>query len=515
MTPGSVNEKLGTPTIPQFFQERHILITGATGFMGKVLLCKLLRSCPGLGKIYVLIRSSRGKDAVTRLKEMLTLSLFDDVRKDPGFREDKIVVVEGDITALGLGLSEADRATILENVSIVFHVAASVRFNEPLTDAILMNTRGTREVVELCLKMKQLVALLHVSTTYSNCEHNLVEEAVYLSPMDWRDAIRIAEELDPAIVNTFATKCIGEKPNTYTFTKCLAEHVIWDHRHVLPIIIFRPSIVVSTWKDPVPGWLDNLNGPVGVMMGAGHGVLRVSMCDPDVVPDYMPVDIAIRAILVAVYQKGISNFQEPEEYIFNCASTSSSISNKQLIELGMKLVKEVPLTTTLWYPTDDVTTSRTYFTVKSWFAHLLPAIAIDFALRASGREPRLLKIQRKIFIAILALSYFTCQEWKFKNEKFMKLLSFILPEDKVDFDFDFSDIDPSTYFRQCVLGARVYLLNDPIENIPLGRKRFQRLYWGDKIVRVASILLALWLLDLPRRMNDLWTTVDHNYLISL
>lgn len=63
---------------------------------------------------------------------------------------------------------------------------------------------------------------------------------------------------------------------------------------------------MSTWKDPVPGWLDNLNGPVGMMMGAGHGILRVCMCDPDVVPDYMPVDIAIRAILVAVYQKGIS-----------------------------------------------------------------------------------------------------------------------------------------------------------------------------------------------------------------
>lgn len=56
----------------------------------------------------------------------------------------------------------------------------------------------------------------------------------------------------------------------------------------------------------MPGWLDNLNGPVGVMVGAGQGVLRVSMCDPDVVPDYMPVDIAIRAILVATYQRGIS-----------------------------------------------------------------------------------------------------------------------------------------------------------------------------------------------------------------
>lgn len=89
--------------------------------------------------------------------------LFDAVKADPGFREDKVVVVEGDITALGLGLSDTDRATVIEDVSVVFHVAASVRFNEPLSDAILMNTRGTREVVDLCLKMKQLVVCYIVS----------------------------------------------------------------------------------------------------------------------------------------------------------------------------------------------------------------------------------------------------------------------------------------------------------------------------------------------------------------
>lgn len=69
---------------------------------------------------------------------------------------EKLVAVEGNITELRLGLSGEDYTNIAQTVSVVFHVAATVRFNEPLTEAIFMNTRGTREVVNLCLQMKQL-----------------------------------------------------------------------------------------------------------------------------------------------------------------------------------------------------------------------------------------------------------------------------------------------------------------------------------------------------------------------
>jgi nucleoside-diphosphate-sugar epimerase len=49
-----------------------VLITGATGFMGKVLVEKLLRSCPGINKIYLLMRSKRGQDPRARLNELTT-----------------------------------------------------------------------------------------------------------------------------------------------------------------------------------------------------------------------------------------------------------------------------------------------------------------------------------------------------------------------------------------------------------------------------------------------------------
>lgn len=55
-----------------------------------------------------------------------------------------------------LGLSDDDYGTLTRNVSIVFHVAATVRFDEPIRDAIIKNVRGTREIVALFKRMKNL-----------------------------------------------------------------------------------------------------------------------------------------------------------------------------------------------------------------------------------------------------------------------------------------------------------------------------------------------------------------------
>lgn len=61
------------PTIPEFFENLNVFITGGTGFMGKVLIEKLLRSCPGINKIYVLLRPKKGCNEQTRINEMFTI----------------------------------------------------------------------------------------------------------------------------------------------------------------------------------------------------------------------------------------------------------------------------------------------------------------------------------------------------------------------------------------------------------------------------------------------------------
>lgn len=64
------------PTIPQFYSQQQIFVTGATGFMGKVLLEKLLRSCPDLEIIYVLVRNRKDKSAQERWKEITTAQVL-------------------------------------------------------------------------------------------------------------------------------------------------------------------------------------------------------------------------------------------------------------------------------------------------------------------------------------------------------------------------------------------------------------------------------------------------------
>lgn len=58
------------PSIAEFYANTSIFITGGTGFMGKVLIEKLLRSCPKIKNIYLLMREKKGVTAADRLKTL-------------------------------------------------------------------------------------------------------------------------------------------------------------------------------------------------------------------------------------------------------------------------------------------------------------------------------------------------------------------------------------------------------------------------------------------------------------
>lgn len=90
---------------------------------------------------------------------------------------------------------------------------------------------------------------------------------------------------------------IKPHPNTYTFSKRLAERLIADEYPNLPVCIARPSIVTPAYKEPCEGWVDNLNGPVGIMVAAGKGVLRSMYAKPDYNAELCPVDIGINGLI--------------------------------------------------------------------------------------------------------------------------------------------------------------------------------------------------------------------------
>ena len=187
----------------------------------------------------------------------------------PNF-EQKITALQGDILDPNFGLNATDEYTLIENCQVVFHSAATVRFHEPLRSveqsnpfnsssdrsvfrlAIQMNVASVRKLLSLCHKMKKLQSIVHVSTAYANCNRSDVAEMIYPPPIQPSKLLDASEWMDDQVLDAITAKVISDRPNTYTFTKALAEYVISQESKDLPLAIVRPSIVGSSWREPMP-----------------------------------------------------------------------------------------------------------------------------------------------------------------------------------------------------------------------------------------------------------------------
>lgn len=68
-------------TVSNFFKNKTIFITGGTGFVGVCLLEKILRCCPDVGEVYLLMRPKKGKEIQERLEEVRSNSVFDKMKE--------------------------------------------------------------------------------------------------------------------------------------------------------------------------------------------------------------------------------------------------------------------------------------------------------------------------------------------------------------------------------------------------------------------------------------------------
>jgi fatty acyl-CoA reductase len=179
-------------------------------------------------------------------------------RERPKFRH-RVVAIPGDCSITGLGLTITDRQRLMSEVNIAFHVAATVRFDENLKLSYSINVSGTADVIELCRQMKNLKvslvttprwrchkclfqSLVHVSTAYSNCHLDSIEERFYDYPVDYEKVGALLEKVSKSEAEKLTPKIIGSWPNSYTFTKALAESLIRNTAGSLPVGIFRPAI---------------------------------------------------------------------------------------------------------------------------------------------------------------------------------------------------------------------------------------------------------------------------------
>lgn len=154
-----------------------------------------------------------------------------------------MVIITGDCKEPDLGISPTDRALLTQEVELVVHSAATVNFAEPLHVALDINARATRHMLQLAKDMKRLVAFVHVSTAFSNCVIHHIKERFYPEHLSCRvnKVLELGELLNTDLLDRMAPALLDRFPNTYTYTKALAEQLVQTEAGDLPVCIFRPG----------------------------------------------------------------------------------------------------------------------------------------------------------------------------------------------------------------------------------------------------------------------------------
>jgi len=353
-----------------FLNEKNILVTGSTGYLGKIFVEKILRTQPGVKRIFVLLRAKDFESAKIRFKnEVMGAELFKTLRGQHGdnfenFVFQKVVPVVGDVAAgHNLGIDkENTREHLWDILDAVVNNAASTAFDDRYDISLNVNTNGAANIVEFAKRCRKLQILLHVSTAYVvgrgsgiikerplkmggsmtagngiddangpphsldiEAEFGLLENTLAKLHMDKsatgtsstssqlqdKEAIKHLKELGLERARRFGW------PNTYAFTKAMGEMVVGNLRGSLPVVILRPTIIESTLAEPFPGWMEGTRTMDTVIVGYGKGRISSFLADPELILDVIPADMVVNQMIVAMATHAYQN----DLFVYHVASS--------------------------------------------------------------------------------------------------------------------------------------------------------------------------------------------------
>ncbi|XP_049638842.1 fatty acyl-CoA reductase 2-like [Suncus etruscus] len=490
--------------IATFYEGKSILITGATGFLGKVLLEKLLRTSPDLRVIYILVRPKAGQTPQQRVDQLLSSKLFDKVRETSLNVHEKIQAIYADLKHQDLGISKEDMKELLSSTNLIFHCAATVHFNVSLRNAVQLNVTATQQLLNIASQMPSLEAFVHISTAYSNCNLKHIDEVVYPCPTEPQKIIASMEWLDDAIIDEITPKLLRDWPNIYTYTKALAEMVVHMEGQNLNMAIVRPSIVGATWQEPFPGWVDSLNGLNALIIATGKGLLRSVKASPRAMTDVIPVDTVINLILSVGWYTAVHRPKSTQ--IYNC--TSGAHNPCKLGEMGIKLMatlEKIPFERAFRIPNACFVRSNLSRDYWNAVSHWGPAAIYDLFLWLTGRKPRFLKIISQLMRTINMVEYFGNHSWEWSVNNMEMLMAELSPEDQKMFNFDVRRLNWLEYIENYVLGVKQYLLKEDVSGIPKAKKHLKKLQNMQYLFNMALILLTWYLLITRSQvMQNIW-----------
>ncbi|KAG5679399.1 hypothetical protein PVAND_008967 [Polypedilum vanderplanki] len=493
--------------IADFFKNKVVFITGGLGFVGKLLIEKLLRY--DVKKIYIMARSKKGKTIEERLEALCNEPIFINLAKDKERHFSKLKVIYGDLQKLQLGMAPIDERLLIDEVEIFYHCAADVRFDENLKEAIETNVRGTREIIKLAQRLKTLNVFVYVSTAFCTPSFN-VKEKFYDSTIDPNMMIKYVENLksqeDIDKFEIFARRLIRPFPNTYTFTKSLAEQMIRKYAGNLNCAIIRPAIITVTYDEPIEGFADNIYGLNGVLAGAGAGVLRIVCIRNDFKANIVPADYTINLIMaISLYTMTLENNfnfirctetennrvqlddDDDDEFHLNevnddkikvynfSSSDENQVTWGDVKRITTSLGHKNPIKRHLWIITYNTTPYRLIARILNIFYHFIPALFFDLILIFRKKQPKLLKLYRKVNKFTEVIEFFTNNQWHFDDDNVIRLWNTMTPHDKKLFKFNLWSIEWHHFFELYVKGIRKYIYKEDEDTLEVARKRYRRI----------------------------------------
>ena len=351
MAEPAVPEDRAQHTIAERLEGRTLLLTGASGSVGKAVLNGCLRLLPGIGEIRMLLRARDDAAASDRLaREVLGSRAFADLGRDDVGR----ALDCGQLSAFSADLLSSDlgRADLspLEGVDVVIHCAASVSFEEPLDRMLELNALGTQGFARTLGRFSKPSTFVHVSTAYAAgwrtglvlerpsgsapAEPRIDLEAELAAARALRaeleadsrmpdrqrrfvtDARRElapagvlavgarAEELRRAWVNRALVargrdraRALGWT-DAYTLSKAVAERLLLADAPA-PVTIVRPTIIESSLRSPFPGWLEGVKVADPVILAYASGMIPRFPGNRSARFDIVPVDLVAHACIAA------------------------------------------------------------------------------------------------------------------------------------------------------------------------------------------------------------------------
>lgn len=483
--------------IKQQLINKRILITGCTGFLGKVLLEKIIREIPEVDSITLLIRgNAKYPTAEERFKhEIVPASIFDALREqDPvalnKIFEDKVHCVTGEITEHNFGLDQQQWGELSQQVDMIVNSAASVNFREALDQALAINTLSAYNLINFSEAAGD-APIVHVSTCYVNGfnEGNMGEaivgptgKSIAQHSDGYYDVESLITEFQLAIEKTKKankdTATLTEElielgaqtankfgwNDTYTFTKWMAEQLLFHRLKGKTLTVLRPSIIESTYQEPVGGWIEGVKVADAMIMAYARQKVSFFPGRKDSLMDIIPADFVSNGILYSMAK----SFKDPgASRIYQCCSGGSNpITVQQLIDY----VVEEGTTNYAKYDRLFYAKPTKPFNImnKSLFQAIIGVVA--FQVNALDKAKKLLGLKtstkasgdiQTVKVLSKIYAFYGDMDVIYNNKKLLALTEEFGDVDQALFPLDASLIDWKHYIRDVhFAGLQKYALED-------------------------------------------------------